>query len=154
MFDNAPTISDRSLNLVDEEQTNRLNALKVEELSPTERLMAQAKQVPNGNCIAFYLPKRSEALKIWNQDMITLGRGDKRRKIVPTIDLNEQDGAYLGVSRLHARISYKAGSYFVQDLNSTNGTWVNGRRLEPQQEMLLKYGDSLRLGHLMIQIGS
>ena len=34
------------------------------------------------------------------------------------------------VSRLHLRIDQKDGRYYVQDLNSTNGTMVDGRMLE------------------------
>lgn len=33
------------------------------------------------------------------------------------------------VSRHHARLSYRASVWVVQDLESTNGTWVNGKRI-------------------------
>ena len=43
------------------------------------------------------------------------------------------------VSRLHLRIDQKDGHYYVQDLNSTNGTMVDGRMLE-NNETIRKSG--------------
>lgn len=48
------------------------------------------------------------------------------------------------VSRIHARIR-KAGSHWlVKDMNSKNGTYVNGKRILGEQEMELKEGDQVR----------
>ena len=51
------------------------------------------------------------------------------------------------VSRLHARIYEGAenGSYQVEDLNSTNGTFVNGDRIQPYTKVPLHVGDVIRL---------
>ena len=49
------------------------------------------------------------------------------------------------VSRKHAVINRQGVDYYLSDLNSTNGTQVNGSRLEPGQEVLLKNGDELVL---------
>jgi hypothetical protein len=49
----------------------------------------------------------------------TLGRGEEN-----SIRLND-----LSVSRRHARISYRQGGYWISDLGSTSGTWVDGTRL-------------------------
>lgn len=51
------------------------------------------------------------------------------------------DGA---ASRQHARISYLDGEYWVEDLNSTNGTWVNRHRI--RQKVELSRGDILQVG--------
>lgn len=48
------------------------------------------------------------------------------------------------VSRRHARITYQGGRYFVEDLNSTNGTFLNEQRLQGQ--MPLSHADVIRLG--------
>ncbi|HEY6101244.1 MAG TPA: diguanylate cyclase [Anaeromyxobacter sp.] len=47
------------------------------------------------------------------------------------------------VSRRHARIAPDGGGHVVVDLGSTNGTWVNGRRVEAHR---LQAGDRLRTG--------
>ena len=49
-----------------------------------------------------------------------------------------------GMSHQHAKIFQVAGVFFVQDLNSTNGTRVNGECLERARD--LKDGDKIQLG--------
>lgn len=52
------------------------------------------------------------------------------------------------VSRMHARISENAGDlssgFLIEDLNSTNGTYVNGIRLEPYRKKQIRAGDVIR----------
>lgn len=55
-------------------------------------------------------------------------------------DILLQDAA---VSRIHARLEQRNGSCYVRDLNSKNGTYINGVRLRPQEEMEIKEGDSV-----------
>ncbi|MDA3956514.1 FHA domain-containing protein [Oceanispirochaeta sp.] len=50
------------------------------------------------------------------------------------------------VSRFHLEIQQIRGSYFVQDRNSSNGTWINGKRITPGKYIKLKQGDKLILG--------
>jgi pilus assembly protein CpaF len=47
------------------------------------------------------------------------------------------------VSRRHARLLFRDGTWIIQDLDSTNGTAVNGRDVGRSQ---LRRGDHLRLG--------
>ena len=54
------------------------------------------------------------------------------------------------VSRNHAEILVDDSSARLADLNSTNGTWVNGERL--LAEMILSEGDSLRFGEITVRI--
>ena len=56
------------------------------------------------------------------------------------------------VSRNHCRIVRENGSYMIQDLESTNGTSVNGYTLEPDQKYYLKDGDSLVLADVEFKI--
>jgi serine/threonine protein kinase len=50
------------------------------------------------------------------------------------------------VSRHHAEIRYDGMAWNVMDLNSTNGTFVNDRRVWPGQPLKLQTGDLLRFG--------
>lgn len=52
------------------------------------------------------------------------------------------------VSRRHARIILRDGQYFVQDLGSSNGTFVNGQRV--QQSTALKDGDEIGLSQAIV----
>jgi pSer/pThr/pTyr-binding forkhead associated (FHA) protein len=53
------------------------------------------------------------------------------------------------VSRLHCRLEATADGLEVTDLSSTNGTFVNGRRIERAR---LKDGDRLRVGRVELSI--
>lgn len=56
-----------------------------------------------------------------------------------------------GVSGRHARIAFHAGAFEIADLGSTNGTYVNGRRLSHPHRM--RDGDKIQLGeHTLIRV--
>jgi len=50
------------------------------------------------------------------------------------------------VSRIHARILEEDGFIYLEDLNSTNGTFKNGLRMQPYERRRLEKGDELRFG--------
>jgi hypothetical protein len=47
------------------------------------------------------------------------------------------------VSRFHAKISRESEEFFITDLNSTNGTFLNDVRIEPQKMVTVNFGDSI-----------
>lgn len=46
-----------------------------------------------------------------------------------------------GISRIHGKISREDGAYYLTDLNSTNGTFLNGGRLEVNEKARIRQGD-------------
>jgi len=56
------------------------------------------------------------------------------------------------VSKRHARILYREGRFIVTDLNSTNGTYVNRRRIT--QATIIRDGDKVHVGDFVIRIES
>ena len=75
-----------------------------------------------------------------------LGRPDPSSRRSPEIDLRLDDA----VSRRHARIFPGEGSFFVEDLDSANGTSLNGRWLSPATPVRLSTGDTIELGEATI----
>lgn len=73
----------------------------------------------------------------FDQSAVTIGR-------TPECDVILYD---TGVSRKHARIIEVGGAFFVEDLGSSNGTLVNGARVERQ---LLHEGDAIALGPVLL----
>lgn len=55
------------------------------------------------------------------------------------------------VSRIHARIRRDENDYFLSDLNSKNGTFLNGRILEPEREYLLHNDDRISIAGTELQ---
>ncbi len=84
-------------------------------------------------------------------DNLLIGRKDNQRGIYPDVDLGLDGGYDAGVSRRHAMISLQNGSYCIEDLASANGTFVNGRRLPPQEPVPIRPGDELKLGTLLLR---
>ncbi|HEY4386003.1 MAG TPA: FAD-dependent oxidoreductase, partial [Ktedonobacteraceae bacterium] len=50
------------------------------------------------------------------------------------------------ISRRHAEIAWYSGHYYLCDMGSSNGTYVNAKRLTPSQPVVLKARDVIRLG--------
>jgi hypothetical protein len=80
-----------------------------------------------------------------------IGRWDADSGIFPDIDLDEDDPE-AKISRRHARIINHNGQYFIEDLGSTNGTFVNrGRRLLPGKRHMLQSGDEIIVGKTFLK---
>jgi FHA domain/zinc-ribbon domain len=80
-----------------------------------------------------------------------IGRWDADNGIFPDIDLDihDQDAK---VSRRHARITYRGNIHMIEDLGSTNGTFVNrGRRLLPGSPQVLAEGDEIIVGKTFLR---
>jgi pSer/pThr/pTyr-binding forkhead associated (FHA) protein len=58
------------------------------------------------------------------------------------------------VSRRHVLIIREGNLLKVADLGSTNGTYLNGVRLQQHQPRLLRTGDRLSLGELVLKVSS
>lgn len=54
------------------------------------------------------------------------------------------------VSQVHTRIFSRDGAVFVEDLGSTNGTWVNGSRAVGQ--MPARLGDRIQIGNVVMEV--
>ena len=78
---------------------------------------------------------------------VSIGRYSPGEK-PPTVDLTPFNGSLMGVSRQHAVITKDDTGYKVKDLSSTNGTWLNEKKLTPQEPHVLQSGDILRLGQI------
>jgi hypothetical protein len=65
-------------------------------------------------------------------------------------DLSSLHAVRHGVSRHHCQLQRRGNQLIVTDLNSRNGTYVNGRMLHPDEECVLAHGDELVLGTLHV----
>jgi hypothetical protein len=80
-----------------------------------------------------------------------IGRWDADGGVFPDVDLDSDDPE-AKVSRRHARISRRDGEYVIEDLGSTNGTFVNrGHRLSPGDRQALKDGDEIIVGKTFLR---
>ena len=86
-----------------------------------------------------------------SDDNSNIGRWDAEGGVFPDVDLDSDDPE-AKVSRRHARISRRDGQYAIEDLGSTNGTFVNrGRRLVPGNSQPLQDGDEVIVGKTFLR---
>lgn len=98
-------------------------------------MLASGRRVP--------LPSGGEAV---------LGRLDATRGVFPDVDLTPDGGLEGGVSRRHARVHQQKSQFFIEDLGSANGTFLNGQRLTPYLPHPLRDGDEVQFGRVRVQI--
>jgi hypothetical protein len=93
---------------------------------------------------------RDRGYPIPPREVILIGRRDPVSGSYPDIDLSGEAEFSASVSRRHARITMLEKQLFIEDLNSTNFTRLNGKKLEPGQKYPLKNGDELKLGEVVL----
>ncbi|MBN1487024.1 MAG: protein kinase [Anaerolineae bacterium] len=90
------------------------------------------------------------ALPIPMGDEVVIGRRDPMLPKSPDLDLEPYGGGSAGVSRYHARLLHRPEGWFLEDLQSTNGTYVNEVRLVQQRPVRLRSGDMVRFAQLTL----
>jgi len=120
--------------------------------TPASSQLAPGQQSGAGNFIwelTLLLGQGEVTLSLASQSEFSLGRDDQgSQAILPDVDLNPFGANQLGVSRIHASLQQAGGRITITDLGSTNGTYVNGRRILSNRPYPLRTGDRLQLGEL------
>ncbi len=81
---------------------------------------------------------------------IVLGRISQASEQATYLNLTPFGAEEAGVSRRHARLLRDGRAVYLMDLDSTNGTRVNGEPLAAGVEKRLRDGDEIRLGRLKV----
>jgi len=129
--------------------THRLGAPR-----PTSSLQPRIKHIGNlgPHEIALYVAEYEEPLIVNVTHETILGRISRVASVTPqpAIDLTMFQAIELGVSRAHAALRRYMDDLLILDLDSTNGTWVNGVRLKAQTPVKLQSGDRISLAKLTL----
>ncbi len=86
-------------------------------------------------------PDKGKGVEI-DREVLVVGRS-------PKSDFQVYDRS---VSARHMRILMEDGDLYVEDLNSTNGTYVNGVKLEPGRREKLNQGDTIAIGSTLFSV--
>lgn len=136
-------------------QTLTTMAITDEQISEELRRRAprpEADSVPVNSWLSLHLMDSGKILPLASRNEFTLGRLSEGQPIMPDIDLTPYQAYASGVSRLHAVVKRDGSQVMVMDLGSSNGTYLNGRRLNPHMEEALNHGDIVALGKLKLQV--
>jgi hypothetical protein len=104
------------------------------------------------NTLVLYVSGADEPIVLEGVEEIIMGRPIIEIPSERTLDLTNYGAVTLGVSRRHIRIRYANGMFKVADLDSTNGTQLNGHFLSPNQSQQLRPFDQLTLGQLRLMV--
>jgi hypothetical protein len=113
---------------------------------------AEPPSSPVNSWLSLHLMDSGKILPLATRNEFTMGRLSEGQPIMPDIDLTPYQAYASGVSRLHAVVKRDMERVVIMDLGSSNGTYLNGRRLNPHTEEILKHGDVVALGKLKIQV--
>jgi pSer/pThr/pTyr-binding forkhead associated (FHA) protein len=123
----------------------------ISDLAIDHELQTRPARPPMGKqTISIYVSSEPNPLVYEEVDKLVLGRGEDDAD--PDVDLSLHYGSMLGVSRYHAEISYERGVYYLKDLDSSNGTWLNMRKVEANERLPMESSNQVRLGHLLMLI--
>lgn len=128
-------------------------ALGTKELSKTATLQSSPSPVVK-NAVVIFIEDSREPIGITVDNQILLGRRDGGRSnhLHGAIDLASYGAFEKGVSRAHARLIRKGETFLIEDLASSNGTYLNGKSLNPNRPTAINTSDEIRLGELRMRV--
>ena len=91
--------------------------------------------------LVLHIGNLSASLPI-TKDVTVIGRPDSEVQSYPDLEIELDDA----ISRRHAEVRRREDGYFLVDTMSTNGTLLNGERLDAYKEYPLAHGDRIHLG--------
>lgn len=115
--------------------------------APLQAIQPQTRK----NSIVVFIAGSKEPMVLTVNQPITFGRSISQ-SLLTHVDLTRNNAVDNGVSRLHARLHFENGVFYVEDLNSVNGTYINGDPLPPATKTPIKNADELRLGRLRMYL--
>ncbi len=154
----SASISSNSFSLLPESVPNRTVVLRQRSADSHEQLPSNSgprtRHVGRLSkyTIALYFEESDDPTIMLLVSQIILGRVANRMDRESLFDLSRQGATEHGVSRRHAALIRTATGIFIEDMNSNNGTWVNGVHLKPYAPAQIHSGDQIRLGKLRIEV--
>src|SRR5207253_418487 len=111
---------------------------------PTELRLDASQRSSRARMFSIIISEKggAERRESFDKNEINVGR-------VQGIDLMLPKG---NVSKHHARLLFRDGRFIVTDLKSTNGTYVNGRKIA--QATIVREGDKIYIGDFVIRLAT
>ena len=105
-----------------------------------------------GSTIILHIHDAADPVTIAPSSRVIFGRTDNNSTFIPDVDFSPYGALEKGVSRQHAALEINEDTLMLLDVGSSNGTFLNGQRLLPNQPRVLRDGDEVRLGKLITHI--
>lgn len=109
-------------------------------------------QVFSQDTIALLFSAGNVTFRIREGDKLLIGRKHPSNKIQPQLDLTEYGGLAAGTSRLHAAIHHLNAGWWLEDVGSSNGTWLDDQRLAPFTKTALTQQNHIMFANLELLV--
>ena len=96
--------------------------------------------------VGLYIDKEFICIEITGKALF--GRALATEKTDLTLDLTKYAAFEKGVSRIHCALAWDGANLTIEDLKSSNGTWINSVRLTPYKPHPIENGELVLLGKL------
>ncbi len=106
----------------------------------------------SGSAVILSFKNTGAKVQVDVQSELVFGRVDEHRNSYPDYDLTDQQALEQGVSRRHAALRRGESTLTIVDLQSANGTYLNGQKLLPNQPHIVRDGDEISLGRLAFNV--
>jgi hypothetical protein len=135
-------------------QSDRLSNAEMAMIKQEVRLLRETvSTILAPNQMLWVFPKIAKtAVYTFNKDKLFVGWYDRKLNVRPEIDLVDFDPVAHGVSRQHALLSRGSKGVLLEDLGSTNGTFINDKALKSLAPMKLDNEAIVRFGGLVVQV--
>ena len=118
---------------------------KRSEILPTEYVSGE-------DVVVLEIGKHQLVMNVPRGQQFLVGRCHATNAVQPQVDLTPFGALTAGCSRLHAAIGHDESGWWIKDLNSSNGTWINGERAAPLVEYRLAPVSTVWLTKLDVRI--
>ena len=132
--------------------THKINTAEAKKMvGETFPFDAPAPDAPD-SWVSIHMVETGQIIPLSDRTEYTLGRVSDGQPVMPDVDLTQYNAYANGVSRLHAVLKKIDNHAVLMDLGSSNGTYVNGKRIGPKEEQEVQHGDLINLGKLRFQL--
>ena len=121
------------------------------QLSDPDNLSAGSERLDTEHVVIFHVEDSDDPLQIQVREKAILGRTGGESARVALINLDPYGAEQRGVSRRHAFLERSGDRLYISDLGSTNHTYLNGQQLQEHDQLIVRDGDQIRLGHLRMR---
>jgi CheY-like chemotaxis protein len=126
-------------------------SVQTKQLDGTAKLRAMPAEVRR-DALVFFVTGYQEPIAIVVPSRITVGRRSGSASRRPHVDLDRYGAFDSGVSRVHAAIYRETDGFYIEDLQSSNGTFINNLQIESNKRYPLKNASEVSFGSLHVRI--
>ena len=152
---NAAHLRDMTIALINEHE-NSAHAVRTRRLPNPTPFTVLPPESRHQGMVVYVVGQENEpiVLKANEHKSVSFGRkpGGETLGSEAHIDLTRYDAINCGVSRVHMFLHCRDDQFYIEDVDSRNGTFLNGSAIPSYQMTLVQNGDEIRLGHLRMYV--